>query len=77
MYTFELSLQCDFTNKIPNNDLIPRSMAKPIKETPILKGADARKFMENMAASASKKVDDVTKAKIKASFDRLNAIAQF
>lgn len=52
-------------------------MAKPIKETPILKGSDAKKFMENMAASASNKVDDLTRAKIKASFNRLNSIAQF
>ena len=50
-------------------------MAKPIKETPILKGADARKFMENMATS--KKVDDVTKAKMKGNFDRLNSMIRF
>ncbi len=50
-------------------------MAKPIKETPILKGADARKFMENMASS--KKVDDATIAKMKESFNRLNAMARF
>ena len=50
-------------------------MAKPIKETPVLRGADARRFVENMAAS--KKVDDVTKAKMKVSFDRLNSMARF
>jgi hypothetical protein len=50
-------------------------MAKPIKETPILKGADARKFVENLANT--KKVDDTTKAKMKVSFDRLNSMARF
>jgi len=50
-------------------------MAKPIKETPILKGADARRFVENMATT--KKVDDATRAKMKASFDRLNSMARY
>ena len=52
-------------------------MAKPIKETPVLSGKDAKIFMKNLQSSASKKVDAATRARIKTSFDKLNAIAQF
>jgi hypothetical protein len=52
-------------------------MAKPIKETPILKGVDAKRFIDNMKASASKSIDLHTKERIKKNFDKLNAISQF
>jgi len=52
-------------------------MAKPIKETPVLTGKDAKKFIHNLQSSSTQKVDAATRAKIKTSFDKLNAIAQF
>lgn len=52
-------------------------MAKPIKETPILKGHDARRFLANMNAAVSKKLDSSSREKIKANFDKLNAISKF
>jgi len=52
-------------------------MAKPIKETPVLTGKDAKNFLQSIQNSASKKVDAATRASIKRSFEKLNAIAQF
>ena len=52
-------------------------MAKPIKETPILKGDDAKQFLDNMIQSASKRVDLSVREKIKSNYDKLNAISQF
>jgi len=52
-------------------------MAKPIKETPVLTGIDAKIFMHNLQSSSIHKVDATTRAKIKKSFEKLNAIAQF
>lgn len=52
-------------------------MAKPIKETPILKGNDAIMFINNMTMSASKKATSQEKDKIKASFNKLSALANF
>lgn len=52
-------------------------MAKPIKETPVLKGLDAKRFMENMVVSASKRVDLSVRERIKSNFNALNAISQF
>jgi hypothetical protein len=52
-------------------------MAKPIKETPVLTGKDAKDFMKNLQSSSTHKVDAATRAKIKTSFEKLSAIAQF
>ena len=52
-------------------------MAKPIEETPVLVGQDAVKFDENRKANKTKRVDEKTRKKIKANFDKLNAIAEF
>lgn len=52
-------------------------MAKPIKETPVLEGKDAKKFMQNLHSSSNHKLDETSRAKIKTSFDKLNSIAQF
>jgi hypothetical protein len=52
-------------------------MAKPIKETPVLRGIDAKIFKENLNSSTSKKLDEDVRAKIRTSFNKLNSIAQF
>ena len=52
-------------------------MAKPIKETPVLKGKDAKTFIKNMNLSSSKKVDEDKIAKMQLNFSRLNSIAKF
>ncbi|WP_337043064.1 hypothetical protein [Emticicia sp. 17c] len=50
-------------------------MAKPIKETPILRGNDAEKFTkENEKA---KKISKELNARMESNFNKLNAIAKF
>lgn len=50
-------------------------MGKPIKETPVLKGKDAVKFLENLN---SKKVaiDPKEKERMKANYLKIKAIAE-
>ncbi|UFH54816.1 hypothetical protein [Spirosoma sp. KNUC1025] len=50
-------------------------MAKPIKETPILKGRDAANFLEAVNANPQRKVSAETSARIKRNFESLKAIA--
>lgn len=52
-------------------------MAKGIKETPVLKGRDARRFFANMEADKNKKVSPEGMAKIRESYEGLRAIAKF
>lgn len=52
-------------------------MAKPIKETPVLKGKDAKRFLDNMTKTESHKIGVSDREKIKANFDKLNSISQF
>jgi|JI6StandDraft_1071083.scaffolds.fasta_scaffold413759_2 hypothetical protein len=52
-------------------------MAKPIKETPVLKGKDAERFMQNMKSESSQKVDALKLAKMRENFSKLQSIAQF
>ncbi len=52
-------------------------MAKPIKETPLLKGKDAKKFLSNKEESSTKKIDAKEVAKIKENFGKLQSIARF
>lgn len=52
-------------------------MAKPIKETPVLKGRDAVKFLENIQEAKNAKPSKEEVAKIKDNFSRLSALAQF
>lgn len=52
-------------------------MAKPIKETPVLKGKDARNFIAEMKRSENKKASVEVRERIKKNFDKFNAIAQF
>lgn len=52
-------------------------MAKPIKETPVLKGKDAVNFIKSMKEAEKVKVKESVKKRIKENFNRLDAIAQF
>lgn len=52
-------------------------MAKPIKETPVLKGKDAVNFIKSMKETEKVKVKKSVKKRIKKNFNSLNAIAQF
>lgn len=52
-------------------------MAKPISETPILKGKDAKNFKENMKASESTRVSEQERERIKENFEKLRSIANF
>ena len=50
-------------------------MAKPIKETPVLSGRDARRFVENNRTV--KKVSNEEKKQIKESYQALKGISRF
>ncbi len=52
-------------------------MARPIAETPILKGKDAVAFIKRMKAQKDKCLSKSERARIKANFEKLNAIAEF
>ncbi len=52
-------------------------MAKPIKETPILTGKDAVDFLKAAKLAEKQPISKKEASKIKASFDKLNAIAKF
>jgi hypothetical protein len=49
-------------------------MAKPIKETPVLKGQDAKKFINDIKNVKGKLVDSKTLSRIKANFERINSL---
>lgn len=50
-------------------------MAKPIKPTPVLRGKDATRFIKAMETRP--KATKEEKDRIKADFEKLNALAQF
>lgn len=50
-------------------------MARPIKETPILFGKDAKRFTEAM--KNVKPASEEEKKRVKSAYDRLKAIATF
>ena len=50
-------------------------MARPIKDTPILKGEDVVIFLDNMLCAENKKTDIAKKKRIKTNFDKLKAIS--
>jgi len=52
-------------------------MAKPIKETPVLQGKDAQKFLQKLSNPDKKQTDAKEIAKIIANFSKLQSIAQF
>ncbi len=49
-------------------------MAKPIKETPVLTGEDARRFIEQ--TNNVVKVSPELKARMQANYERMSAIAK-
>lgn len=52
-------------------------MAKPIKDTPTLKGKDAKRFLEKLSKSDNQKASAEKLAKMRENFSRLNSIAKF
>ena len=52
-------------------------MSKPIKETPILQGKDAKTFMKNMSESSFKKIEQSVRERMKLNYNKLKAISQF
>jgi hypothetical protein len=47
-------------------------MAKPIKDTPTLKGKDANRFSADIKANESKKVNEADYKKMLASYTKIN-----
>ena len=52
-------------------------MAKPIKETPILKGKDAVKFNLEMQKAKSEVVPAAVRERMKSNYSSLQSIAKF
>jgi hypothetical protein len=52
-------------------------MAKPIKETPVLVGKDAKTFVAQMKAADKVRVSQQERARIRENFAKLQAIAKF
>lgn len=52
-------------------------MAKPIKDTPTLKGKDAKKFLKKFKKAEDNKVHPDQIAKMRQNFSALQAIAKF
>ncbi len=51
-------------------------MARPIKETPVLTGQDAKKFIKAIEVSQTKKVWAEELARINSNYERLKAMAK-
>lgn len=51
-------------------------MARPIKETPILHGKDAKEFERKVAENLKKKIPQETIDRINASYERVSKIAK-
>lgn len=52
-------------------------MARPINETPVLKGKEAAKFLADREKAKNQKVDKAELDRIKKNFEKLQSIAQF
>jgi len=52
-------------------------MANPIKETPVLKGKDARIFLEKIQKSFDNRNTLKVNVKIRENFNKLNSITRF
>ena len=52
-------------------------MARPIKETPILKGSDAKAFIEKMNNNIGNTVSQEERDRIRKNFIRMQAIVKF
>jgi hypothetical protein len=50
-------------------------MAKPIKETPVIKGNDAKVFRENMTKTEANKVTSSQMAQMQANYTKLMSIS--
>lgn len=51
-------------------------MARPIKETPVLKGKEARVFLERISVSEKKRVDEATRERIYRNYELLKRAAK-
>ena len=51
-------------------------MARPIKETPVLTGQDAKKFIEAIEVRQTKKASAEELARINSNYERLKAMAK-
>jgi hypothetical protein len=52
-------------------------MAKPIKETPVLKGKDAREFMAKITSPTKREtISDNTRQRMRENFEKINAIVK-
>jgi hypothetical protein len=51
-------------------------MAKPIKETPVLKGKDAKKFLTTLSQVQDNRISSTQIAKMKENFSRLDSIVK-
>ena len=47
-------------------------MAKPIKDTPILKGKDAKRFSADIRANETRKISQAEYKKLMASYNKFN-----
>ena len=54
-----------------------KTMAKPIKETPVLTGKDAVAFIDKMKAASLSTVNAKERARIRENFAKMQAIAKF
>ena len=52
-------------------------MAKPIKETPVLKGRDAERFHKELRNSNNRKVSPDVRERMNHNFDIMRRIARF
>lgn len=52
-------------------------MAQPIKETPVLHGRDAERFIQQMKKADQNKVSADESRRMKANYDKIKAIAKF
>lgn len=52
-------------------------MARPIKDTPTLKGKDAKKFLKKFEKVKENKIPPAQLAKMRENFSALQSIAQF
>lgn len=62
---------------VPYNLYYTVDMAKPIKDTPTLKGKDARKFLKQFSKAETSKVPAEQIAKMREQFSKLHSIAKF
>jgi len=62
-----------FVLNINNSD----TMARPITETPVLKGKEARVFLKRISVSEKKRIDDATRQRMISNFELLKKASRF